>query len=235
MKDHPIIFSGPMVRALLDGRKTMTRRLAWRSETEKRKMDFVCDGERPNSLARKAKGFGVQMGGEYWLRPTPWVGVTPSDRLWARENLQKFNGSKATPSAQYVSTITGVPAAPGDARLITGQALWNWSRDNLPSIHMPRWASRLTLIVTATKIERLQDITNEEAEFEGVKCDMSVRGFRDHFAELWKRLHGPESWDENPEVVALTFTVHKGNIDALPKAQPPSPSATQDTHPTRSG
>ena len=95
-----------------------------------------------------------------------------------------------------------------------------------PSIHMPRWASRLTLIVTATKIERLQKIANADAIAEG--CGVSL----DHptpertrepfpveaFKTLWMKLHGADAWDDNPEVVALTFTVHKANIDAVKRA-----------------
>lgn len=195
MTDIPIIFSAPMVLALLAGRKTMTRRLA-------------------SSPLRRAK---------------------PGDRLWGRENL-----------AQRVAiTLLGTPAKNGvrealyaadKAEVVDPNGFnfcpWWKGAGGLPSIHMPRWASRLTLVVTATKIERLQDITEEDCIAEGVAQQFSggygVRveaGYlhsglsaRETFTSLWCDLHGPNGWNENPELVALTFTVHKQNIDELKSA-----------------
>jgi hypothetical protein len=114
--------------------------------------------------------------------------------------------------------------------------------NSAPSIHMPRWASRITLVVTATKIERVQAISVSNALAEGIfkwskrsitgeplwhfippatkiedvhlGCTSPVNAF----AWLWQSIHSKESWDANPEVVALTFTVHKQNIDVMPKA-----------------
>lgn len=224
MTDHPIIFSAPMVRALLDGRKTVTRRLAWRSESDIRKMDFICDGERPNPLSRPAGAAGIQMAGKYWLRPTNWCSVNISDRLWVRESLQSF-AREPRATAQYVADITGVPHRGVVDGWCDGRAYWQWDRKSLPSIHMPRWASRLVLSVTAVKIERLQEISEADAIAEGVytgkdgdlgPLDISARAL---FADLWRKLHGPDSADANPEVVAITFTVHKCNIDAMPSAE----------------
>jgi hypothetical protein len=89
-----------------------------------------------------------------------------------------------------------------------------------------REVSRLTLVVTATKIERLQEISNADAEAEGIKhagwwiasakpdiC--SAVSAKEAFKKFWKYLHGPESWDANPEVVAISFDVHKCNIDQV--------------------
>jgi len=176
--DHPIIFSAPMVWALLDGRKTQTRRLAWR--------------DRPFSR-----------------KPSPWQRVKLSDRLWVREAWQH----PAMCEPQYRATAT--------------ERMGHWDPEQgpwRPSIHMPRWASRLTLTVTATKIEPLHEITEADAKAEGVDpqimhATFGYGGTREHdyargFAELWDRLHGPGSWNANPEVVALTFTVERRNIDA---------------------
>jgi hypothetical protein len=93
-------------------------------------------------------------------------------------------------------------------------------------IHMPRWASRLTLTVTATKIERLQQISEADARAEGfqvrpqISKDPEVHrdAARDWFEDLWISLHGLESWRLNPEVVCLSFEVHKVNIDKMEKA-----------------
>jgi hypothetical protein len=108
-----------------------------------------------------------------------------------------------------------------------------------PAIHMPRWASRLTLLVTATKIERLQDISYADAIAEGVEWESAdppfyyVPGIMPHsltavgveepggrhaercYAKLWNHLHGPGSWEANPEVVAITFKPVLQNIDRM--------------------
>jgi hypothetical protein len=102
---------------------------------------------------------------------------------------------------------------------------------------MPRWASRLTLIVTGVKVERLQAISNEDAIHEGiVEDDGDVPGIfycpggakygvkrhgaspSEAFRYLWEAINGPEAWGENPWVVAVTFTVHQCNIDSMRKA-----------------
>lgn len=196
MRDIPIIFSAPMVRALLDGRKTMTRRLAWR----------VLDGK-------------ATLGGEPDLISSPWQKVKPGDRLWVREN---FHAAKQ--STHPALTFYAADGDCGEIKLT-------------PSIHMPRWASRLTLVVTATKIERLKEISGRDSIAEGVECPtctamgksacnrLGCFASKGAFAELWCRLHGRESWDANPEVVALTFTVHRCNIDSLPPQPASFPQA----------
>ncbi len=186
MKDRPVICSAPMVRALLERRKTMTRRLAWRMDCGKR----------------------VE-----WS-PTPWQRVQPGDRLWVRENFSgPHEWETIPPSGWGWDTMRRPP-------------IWYWADGNpeqgdwtkpRPSIHMPRWASRLTLDVTATKIERVQKISHDDAVAEGVGIFPHSMSAQKRFSELWRSLHGAPSWDENPEVVAVTFTVHKANIDAMPR------------------
>jgi hypothetical protein len=183
MGDIPIIFSAPMIRALLDGRKTMTRRL-----------------------------------------PTPtWRKAAPGDRLWVRENWQALS------FGDYLPTKT----TPADPRYAATDPLADLDKETRgypwrPSIHMPRWASRLTLVVTATKIESLDRITGTDAIAEGLASlgrdgenwhwDPQAKPGDGYFAPwrafkaLWESLHGPASWDARP-VVAITFTVHKRNID----------------------
>lgn len=189
MSDHPIIFSATMIRALLDGRKSMTRRLAW---TERH-------------------------GG---TKASQWTFVEPNDRLWVRESITRSGGL-----IQYVA----------DGH--TTHRPWGgiWLQDPRPSIHMPREISRLTLIVTATKVERLDQISEDDAKAEGAifhdghgvghsgwRHDRSHgyvhKNARTSFACLWDRLHGEGSFNACQEVVALTFTVHKCNIDSIPKA-----------------
>lgn len=227
MSDIPIIFSAPMIRALLDGRKTMTRRLAW---TPWKK-----------NLDAKASYKGHILGANS-RRPSLWHRVKPGDRLWVRENLAVMgnwglwhDASDVPIGGQFLDDLDGrghallENYAPADA---TTSAL-------IPSIYMPRWASRLTLVVTATKIERLMAIGDEDAQREGVVEDNGSEpniwyvpgaaevGWKIQmaanpamvFRSLWENLHGIEAWNENPNVVALAFSVHKQNIDAMPKTE----------------
>ena len=158
-------------------------------------------------------------------RPSPWQQVTPGDLLWVRENFAKVPASAYRMSDGVQQTIC--PNDPYYAAIYA--AGWERSKPKwTPCVHMPLWASRLTLEVTAVKIERLQDISDADALAEGMQ-EPSLREIggelsqaawseRQVFSRLWKHLHGPDAWDANPEVVALSFTVHQQNIDACKKA-----------------
>lgn len=201
MRDIPIIFSAPMIQALLAGRKTMTRRLAWGDEK---------------------KGALVKIG----CRPSPWQRVRIGDRLWVRESYAQ-NDDQLSDDRTSTSIVY---AADGAGRALDNGSPKPWR----PSIHMPRAASRLTLVVTGTKIERLQEISDQECKLEGIECAIHALRYGEHryriyglksaftsyprksFESLWCSLHGAESWAANPEVVAISFTVHRCNIDALP-------------------
>ena len=192
MTDRGIIMNAPMVKALLDGTKTQTRRLAWRLTTHQ---------------------------GRYCEAPTVWQRVKPGDRLWVRETHYVVNAGYKDGSGQLIWYRASNPDAP----------VGPWT----PSIHMPRWASRLTLVVTEARRQRLQEISDPDAEAEGVEFETAdppfwyVPGIMPHsltavetkegasasYAKLWNHLHGDGAWAENPEVVALTFTVHQINID----------------------
>lgn len=209
MTDIPIIFSAPMVRALLDGRKTMTRRLAWAyGVTPPVK---VAPPEWPTSL---------------------WQRVKCGDRLWVRENLAVMGNwgvwHDASEPPAYGKFLDDLDPR-GRALLERYAPAEATDSARIPSIHMPRWASRLTLVITATKIESLQKITDADAIAEGVDWNPTMGHFGctpgkwfDNawplFRDLWCRLHGPDAWDANPEVVALTFAIHKLNIDAMERA-----------------
>ncbi len=174
-----IIFSGEMVRAILDGRKTQSRRLAWRK-----------DGK--SSIWQKAR---------------------PGDRLWVREAFALPHAGRSAVRRRGRDVIAyRADEGVRHGRLKQYDGRWK------PSIHMPRWASRLTLVVTGVKTERVRSILENEALAEGVD-PIAEQGapvsYRKGFAALWESLHGRDSWEANPEVVALAFTVHAGNIDAL--------------------
>lgn len=206
-KDIPIIFSAPMVRALLEGRKTMTRRTLKPQPTP-----FLIDGK-PCDVTL------IQLDGDPRPRvtlgrviTTQEVRFAPGDRLWIRENFKPVHSGDPGQGVRYRADVG------------RDDTVWR------PSIHMPRWASRLMLIVTAVKIERLRDISEKDAEAEGCVEDwadgLSVwyvpgghmerhyRTGRECFEWLWTRINGPEAWDTNPFVVAITFRVIKANIDS---------------------
>jgi hypothetical protein len=214
MSDRPIIFSGPMVRALLDGIKTQTRR--------------ILKPQPPPGLLPEC----YAIPGEAQPVGTRWV---RGDRLWVREAFMGF----------VIADDTGLPVGDRKALYRATDAGLTWfdpetesTIDNppwKPSIHMPRWASRLTLTVTDVRLQRLHDISEEDALAEGVESCMTSRGrmwkaygeppnswvesARLSFARLWETIHGSDAWNENPWVVALTFTVEQRNIDATGDAR----------------
>jgi hypothetical protein len=200
MTDRPIIFSAPMVRALLDGRKTQTRRVL--GKTSGRVNIF-------NAEIAWADSYVMDPGNAEWrARYTPYA---PGDRLYVREAIDKASDRDG------VFYRADYEAQHGDA---TGLG-WR------PSIHMPRWASRLTLTVTEVRVQRLQEISAGDSIAEGVECETCTamgqsachgRGCFasiDAYRTLWNSLHGPDAWDANPWVVALTFNVKRGNIDQI--------------------
>jgi hypothetical protein len=189
MADRPIIFSGPMVRALIKGRKTQTRR--------------ALKGKSGVLAARSVMRQGLHwMGLEYdraWPLRLPYA---PGDRLWVREAIDKVSEpGNVFYRADYEAEYGEAPPR-------------GWR----PSIHMPRWASRLTLAVTDVRVQRLQEISEADARAEGVDISQQAQwGGLTHrfpFECLWNSLHGPDAWDANPWVCALTFTVERRNIDA---------------------
>ena len=216
MTDRPIIFSAPMVQALLDGRKSMTRRLAWRDGP-------AVSGYDPHH--QTVVEADTQL-------PTVWQRAKPGDRLWVRENFAARIGNdhKPDPNPRYVK----YRATYKNGKTPNDPMDWHrWPGRWTPSIHMPRWASRITLAVTSTKIERVRNISETDAKAEGAMFHdghgVGHSGWRhdykdvfadakDSFERLWRNLHGDDSWLANPEVVALTFTVHEKNIDEMEKA-----------------
>lgn len=209
MGERPIIFSAPMVRALLDGRKTMTRRLAWRCPMEVAERDRATLERRGHLFERRDDGYS------YASPPSPWQKVQPGDLLWVREAWRTSLERNAVKARDVPASAPRRYEADDDARRPDRFGLWGRFR---ASLHLPRHLSRLTLTVTAVKVERLQAISERDAVLEGVY--LTRRGEDDDraptilFADLWASLHGPASWDANPEVVALSFTVINANIDS---------------------
>lgn len=222
MKERPILFSGPMVRAILDGRKTQTRRVLTPQPTPPRAI-YECDGadtivsSHPLSLAhtgdgipKVAVGFAWKMTklnetsaphqtgtGYKWLCPYG----QPGDRLWVRETW----GSIGTPLGNLrIGEGCRVFYRATEPEQIVNLEKWR------PSIHMPRWASRIDLEISDIRVQPLQDISDGDALAEGVTLRGTTRyegEARDAFHTLWgsineERGHG---WDTKPWVWALTF------------------------------
>lgn len=209
VKERPILFSGPMVRAILEGRKTQTRRVL-RHQL----------GPLVESLALCGPAFGKAEGAflEY-VRSGKSTGFFHScpygkqgDRLWVRETwcpalnrsreaLYRADGGtvfKSDANDQAKLNKDGRPASP-----------WR------PSIHMPRWASRLTLEVVEIRAERLQEITAKDVYAEGVgefvQSNLDVA--REMFAQLWNSINAERGfgWEKNPWVWVVEFkTVPRG-------------------------
>jgi hypothetical protein len=203
MKERPILFSGPMVRAILEGRKTQTRRIVKPQPTK----DYVTLMPLSGELVGVTK-HGGPIDNRGWLH-CPYG--KPGDRLWVRETWGKvhYEGVDESPTIFYRA----------DERDQERDELTRWR----PSIHMPRWASRINLEVVSVRVERLQDISEEDAMSEGIESweergvDDAQDYYRDYvtgghvynakdsFRSLWQSINGPGSWEANPWVWVVEF------------------------------
>lgn len=215
MKERPILFSGEMVRALLAGTKTQTRRVVKGSPSIVRWNPIVIAGR---------AGWEDEHG-----RPIICPYGQPGDRLWVRETWGVISHSwdkhgnrvKWTPNRP----ATAIREMPFGKCYYSGHVIYaadgpnEWSDDDdgggeprslwHPSIHMPRWASRILLEITDIRVERLQDITFADAQAEGwppmVDGKPNLHDPITWFKLLWVELYGAGSWDANPWVWVIEF------------------------------
>jgi hypothetical protein len=213
MKERPILFSGPMVRAILDGSKTQTRRIVKpqpqpfiqctpdRHPTTRTEpyIDAYC-GE-PKTL-ENPRGMGLDW---HWWTADNRTGAKvarcpygrPGDRLWVRETLYR----KPDAYFGWGYQTDGTPVG----------GYLKYPKRVVPSIHMPRWASRITLEIVAVRVERLQEISEDDARAEGCRHDavVNVRNGKPtllvKYRDLWESINGPGSWDANPWVWVISF------------------------------
>lgn len=215
MTDRPIIFSAPMVRALLAGRKTQTRRLATsplrRCEVGDRL--WVRETIAAEELSRPPKPRKATARERQHLGRTSVIVCDELDgsdgvRYLADEAWVMIENTLAAADAWFELFHYGCK----DDERPSGHR-----GKSVPSIHMPRWASRLTLVVEAVRAEPLQAISEADAQAEGI--DLKHQGSRAviGYSTLWGLLHDKpgQRWSDNPDVVALTFRVERGNIDRL--------------------
>ena len=182
MKERPVLFSATMVRAILDGRKTQTRRIV-----KQKHLPFL------ENIT------GNFLDGKWDQRPFPYG--KPGDRLWVRETFCYHDDL-----AMYLYKADDVTCC-------------KWK----PSIHMPRIASRILLEVVNVRVERLNDISEEDAIAEGINLPSPYVGIgmdgeviesetiswmpSDYYKELWESINVPGSWDLNPWVWVVEFKV----------------------------
>jgi hypothetical protein len=201
MRERPILFNADMVRAVLDGRKTQTRRIM---------------REQPEVIPKEDElgkpGFWIPFNaGKTMVRNDDMHIACPfglkGDRLWVRETFRVHSRAtdvatlvyKASEQQSWTQQTHRVPIEKCNKPAVVDK----WT----PSIHMPRWASRITLEITGVRVERLQSITEEDAKAEGVKTECSVIGDKHFlgFRSLWKSIYGDDSWQANPWVWVVEF------------------------------
>jgi len=212
MKERPILFSGSMVQAIQDGRKTITRRVI--KPQPGNAIDRVRFDADYNSWIDEAFDFVKK-------RKCPY-GV-PGDRLWVRETFWRQPG-EALPGLKLIYKADNPDFMDGRTNPMT-KRFYKWR----PSIHMPRWASRITLEVIDVRVERVRDITEQDAKAEGISVlplqsedDHSAwyqsapgvhqaRNARVSFASLWDSINAKRGygWDTNPWVWVVEFRRHE--------------------------
>ncbi len=195
MKERPILFSGAMVRAILAGIKTQTRRAVKLPLGVAGKIVLTSDPY----MSDRVKFPAVVVAGT--LVPIPCPYGKPGDRIWVRETWNRTNpGGK---DGAYFYRATDSNNYP--------EAIWK------PSIHMPRKASRITLEIVSCRAERLNEITDDDARAEGVAeyaktlPDDITSGMTrvEGYENLWESINGFGSWYENPVVWVVEFKVVK--------------------------
>ncbi len=201
MREKPILFSAPMVRAILDGRKTMARRAL-----KPQPIEVLGSGRRVYADADWKKTWGDGYGDDEDLKHR--VG----DTLWVRETAWICPpGWTDTPVNPRGPNQQEVAYKADDIKGGTSEAARDYNLKLTPSIFMPRWASRITLEIAEVRVERLQEISEEDAKAEGcgpVENSLNpneVGPARSIFEALWTSINGPSSWDANPWVAAYRF------------------------------
>jgi hypothetical protein len=195
MKERPILFSAPMVRAILAGAKTQTRRVV--------KPQPINDPAKHHPIAPYHNG----RGGWNWVlaatghglgSPFPCPYGQPGDRLWVREAFMHEPADYCWEASVSIPSRPAVTVYRADCEGDSRGAGWK------PSIHMPRGLSRITLEITEVRVERLQDIGAADVWAEGIAHSPDVDPVHE-FQALWESINGAESWEANPFVWCVGF------------------------------
>lgn len=255
MKERPILFSAPMVLALLEGRKTQTRRVIKPQPEWDAEVKYTRNG---GPLAFPIGSLGQQCGPAILAdgRKNGWLGIRNpygSDRVWVREAWSKWeNGGRQIAYRADGRCFEAMTNSQGEWMAEDHGGRLNPANPNVkwkPSIHMYRWMSRITLEITEVRVQRLQEISEADAIAEGLRihenpmCSIGVGRYMytafpgQHsrwsldavtaYRELWESINGAESWAVNPWVWAVTFKVVTPQPDSVPcKPTPASAPAS---------
>lgn len=203
MNEKPILFNAEMVNAIISGRKTQTRRImkVQPEPSKSRSGDYWFPCNKMQSMVHVSDLLPgnpyMPDAHEFFSTCCPLGGI--GDQLWVRE---AFAAGLCTESTlAYRATHKTEDLEEGWGETI------KWT----PSIHMPRWASRINLLITGVRVERLRDISEQDAMAEGCaygkgngEIDLAVRP-ENHFPTLWASIYGAESWQANPWVWVINF------------------------------
>lgn len=263
MKERPILFSAPMVQAILAGRKTQTRRII-KPQPKAHTFDFASlDAAYPDKpwcwlsywLDEKGEKLSSDEAGKLhggWPDCSAQFACPygqPGDRLWVRETWRPYSWRPNQLTLQLAADGKIIDVELPDTNAAEnwldriceqssnefskaecdqdgdGNFSWDGESNNPikwhPSIFMPRWASRLTLEITEVRVQRLQEISEVDAQAEGAKggctncgeepcshdCFIHMPDYREGFANIWMGINGEQSWYANPWTWALTFKV----------------------------
>lgn len=212
MNEHPILFSGEMVRAIRDGRKTQTRRVIKPQPKDAVEMTVAYPDGDGNFIFWSDDYPALD---EFTLKAYPKGNGRgfkcpygkPGDRLWVRETFSHDASDKGNQKrVSYKADGSGIRTSVRD--FDTGE---RYELPWRPSIHMPRWASRLTLEVIVVRVERLNDISEEDARAEGVQPNQltTIQPYRAAFCGLWDSINEKRGygWLDNPWVWVVEFKV----------------------------
>ncbi|HBK2581894.1 TPA: hypothetical protein LGJ93_001218 [Escherichia coli] len=222
MKERGMIFNGEMTRAILDGRKTQTRRIMKvQPESNQLGLLLITDSTKRSDIGKyhwaESNATGNHVRSKLFLCPFGAVG----DRIWVREGffpapleMQSEPPRKTMWNIAYRDGMQMEKLAPAEYN----PTIYNYERWT-PSIHMPRWASRILLEITNVRVERLNAISEEDARAEGIidggclncgepepcGCANPEPDATDAFAYLWQSIYGQENWNANPWVWVISF------------------------------
>jgi len=202
MKERPILFKGDMVRAILEGRKTQTRRVV--------KLPIKC----PDTGCELA---GCELAGspfDVTDRTCPYGQL--GDGLWVRETFGVLDADHQTPDCKCYYKADCREGSESDS------LRKEYGYKYKPSIHMPRWASRITLEIVSVRVERLNEISEADSAAEGITdggcmncgnsshpvdcgCGFPLPSYKESFISLWESINGAGSWQQNPWVWVVEF------------------------------
>lgn len=210
MKERGMIFNSEMVRAILEGRKTQTRRIMKvQPGTPEFGLRRIIESSKANENGMyfwsQDDACGIKARSKPFLFPYGEVG----DRIWVRETFRVHSRATDVATLVYRASVRNswteqthrVPVAVCNKPATPEK----WT----PSIHMPRWASRITLEITDVRVERLRDLSEEDAKSEGIipSAGGVLPGweYRINFRDLWMDIYGTDNWEANPWVWVIEF------------------------------